>query len=721
MSDSNTYPGMRRGTRCTLWLVLLLVWLLVPAVANASANLSRGPLKVSENKRFLVHADGTPFFWLGDTAWELFHRLNRDEADRYLENRAAKGYTVIQAVALAEVDGHRDPNPYGHLPLVDLDPARPAVKDGPDNDYWDHVDYIVDKANSLGLYVGFLPTWGRYWHDNIKDGKPLFTVQNAETYGRWLGQRYRDKHLIWILGGDRTVDNDEQKEIIRAMARGLAAGDGGRHLMTFHPRGGGGSSDNFHNDEWLDFNMRQNGHNVKFNEGFQNTRADYDRTPVKPVLDGEPIYEDHPVSFRARDLGHSISSDVRRPLYWNLFTGAFGHTYGHHSVWQMWQPGRGLINNPLMPWYEAIDQPGAGQMQYGRWLIESRPFLTRVPDDSILVAHRPDGRSGEAGRRTIVETKKTHVVYTRDEAGRATLYVNGAVVKTGTVGGDLSNWDDGFRLALGNELTEDRPWLGEVYRVALYARALTSSEIAKTPADPIVLYEFKEGTGRVVRDTSGVGTPLDLQVKDAGTVQWLAGGGVRITKPALIASSGPATKLIEAVKRSKALTIEAWIKPENTTQAGPARIVTVSRDSGGRDFTLGQNGGAYEVRFRTTATSPNGEPSLATAGADDGPTVPTAIPGAGRYRLVATRDTDRTYAMVYAPAGRPFSVWMDAIAGPEVKAWWYNPRNGRATAIGTFANTGARPFTPPDPGEMLDWVLVLDEATKNYPTPGSRK
>jgi len=324
-------------------------------VAKASADFRHGPLKVSENKRFLVHADGTPFFYLGDTAWELFHRLNREEADKYLQNRSAKGFTVIQAVALAEVDGHRDPNPYGHLPLVDLDPARPAVSDGPNNDYWDHVDYIVDKANSLGLYIGFLPTWGRYWHDNVKDGKPLFTVQNAETYGRWLGRRYRDKHLIWILGGDRTIENDEQKEVIRAMAHGLAAGDGGAHLITFHPRGGGGSADYFHNDDWLDFNMRQNGHNAKFNEGFQNTRADYDRMPVKPVIDGEPIYEDHPVSFRADNLGHSISSDVRRPLYWDLFTGAFGHTYGHHSVWQMWQPGRGPINNPLMPWYEAID------------------------------------------------------------------------------------------------------------------------------------------------------------------------------------------------------------------------------------------------------------------------------------------------------------------------------------------------------------------------------
>ncbi len=80
------------------------------------------------------------------------------------------------------------------------------------------------------------------------------------------------------------------------------------------------------------------------------TRADYDRTPVKPVVDGEPIYEDHPVSFDAKKLGHSIAGDVRRPLYWDLFDGAFGHTYGHHSVWQMWSPARTPINNPLMPW-----------------------------------------------------------------------------------------------------------------------------------------------------------------------------------------------------------------------------------------------------------------------------------------------------------------------------------------------------------------------------------
>src|SRR5207253_9567992 len=107
---------------------------------------------------------------LGDTAWELFHRLDRDEATRYLENRAAKGFTVIQAVLLAELDGLHDPNAYGYLPLIGDDPTKPDIREGPANDYWDHVDFIENKAEDLGLVIGMLPTWGDKWH--AKQGAP---------------------------------------------------------------------------------------------------------------------------------------------------------------------------------------------------------------------------------------------------------------------------------------------------------------------------------------------------------------------------------------------------------------------------------------------------------------------------------------------------------------------------------------------------------------------
>jgi hypothetical protein len=472
-----------RPIRSLAYLTIALLPLRASADDLASA---RPPTKVSPNGRFLLDGDGKPFFYLGDTAWELFHRLDREEADRYLRDRAAKGFTVIQAVAIAELDGHTVPNAYGHLPLTDLDPARPATRDGPGNDYWDHVDFIVDRANALGLTIGFLPTWGRYWHDGVKDGRPLFTAENAGIYGEWLGRRYKEKAVIWILGGDRGVDSDEQKEVIRAMARGLRKGDGGGHLATFHPPGGAGSARWFHDEDWLDFNMRQNGHVAEFTGRYDATRSEYDRRPTKPVLDGEPLYEDHPVSFNAKQLGHSVAADVRRPLYWDLFSGACGHTYGHHSVWQMWQPGRDPINDPLTPWHEALDQPGAGQMQHARHLLESRPILTRIPDDSILVTDR----------------------------------------------------------------------------------------------------------------------------------------------------------------------------------------------------------------------------------------VATSVPGAGRYRFVATRDEGGSFAMIYAPVGRPFSVRMDVISGSRVKAWWYDPRTGQPAPAGEFPTTGARRFVPPAAGEATDWVLVLDDAARGYPPPG---
>lgn len=129
--------------------------------------------------------------------------------------------------------------------------------------------------------------------------------------------------------------------------------------------------------------MFQNGH-CRENNVWDRIALVYNRKPIKPVFDGEPLYEDHPVCFDANDLGTSSPYDVRKHAYFNVFAGAFGHTYGCHDVWQMYAPNRNPINGPHFPWYIAIDLPGAGQMKYLRQLIESRPMLDRVPDQSII-------------------------------------------------------------------------------------------------------------------------------------------------------------------------------------------------------------------------------------------------------------------------------------------------------------------------------------------------
>ena len=352
----------------TVYTFLLLMTLL-PATAQR--------LKVSADQRFLTYEDGKPFLYLGDTAWELFHRLNREQADEYLENRAARGFNVIQAVALAELDGLTVPNPYNHLPLTNNDPAQPNEA------YFEHVDYVVNKAASLEMFIGLLPTWGDKWNKEWGGGPEIFTPENARTYGEWIGRRYKDKPVIWILGGDRNPKSEAHKAVIRAMAEGIRKSVGNSQLVTFHPMGGHSSSEFFHADTWLDFNMFQSGHAAFDIANYKTAVTDRDKTPTKPVLDGEPRYEDHPVNWKPAN-GWFEDFDVRQAAYWSLLSGAAGHTYGNHNIWQMWQQGRQPIAWARTPWDEAILQPGATHMGYLRRLFESRPWQRLLPDQSLV-------------------------------------------------------------------------------------------------------------------------------------------------------------------------------------------------------------------------------------------------------------------------------------------------------------------------------------------------
>lgn len=393
----NLFCTSGAGRCLTLACLLLLTPSLLTQLAGSAA--ARGRLRVAENHRYLESEDGRPFFYLGDTAWELFHRLNREEATQYLTNRSQKGFTVIQAVVLAPAGGLTVPNAYGDLPFIGGDPTRPNEA------YFRHVDFIVNKAEELGMFTGMLPTWGGHW----ALGKSIFNPTNARQYGRFLGGRYKDRAIIWILGGDRSVTNNEERAIIDALAAGLGEGDGGAHLKTYHPVGPGLSSIKLHDAAWLDFNMFQSSHAARDHDNGLYVEHDYALKPEKPTMDGEPRYEGIPIGFYLRGTGgidRFDDYDVRQAAYWSLLAGACGHTYGNNNVWQMYKPGApakvpaggaavrsdvalfgapgGLIGANI-PWYEALDHPGAFQMRYVRRLFESLPFTKLIPDQRIIL------------------------------------------------------------------------------------------------------------------------------------------------------------------------------------------------------------------------------------------------------------------------------------------------------------------------------------------------
>ena len=319
-----------------------------------------------------------------------------------------------------------------------------------------------------------------------------------------------------------------------------------------------------------------------------------------------------------------------------------------------------------------------------------------------------NGTPNTSGNNNTVNTQVQHVVYTRAANGDERVYVDGIIQYSGTRNGNLSNWNDSYNFALANEFTNNRDWLGTLYKVAVYNKALSQTEVitnfnagecdtdpvlANCPADIqlttnsnagvtanwtepqasddnpgvalssnfvpgdlfpvgtteviyiatdcagntstcnflvtvtltnggggdpcdtrvddglIALYNFTEGQGNVVHDVSGVGTALDLTIQDPGNVSWLNSCGLTINHGTIIKSAGAASKLNTAIKQSNEITIEAWVAAANTTQSGPARIVTISSNTTNRNTTLGQQGDKFNARLRTTSTGNNGTPN----------------------------------------------------------------------------------------------------------------
>lgn len=346
---------------------------------------NREPLGISENGRYFMEGD-RPFFWLGDTAWLMLQKLNAEESGLYLRNRREKGYNVIQTVLVHTLPGVAESGCS----------LAPGLKDVTEGAYWEFVDEILDMAESMGLYLGLLPAWGSLVKNNI------LNIDTVERYAEFLGSRFRGHpNIIWILGGD--VRGDVYPEVFRREAEILKKYNPDR-LITFHPFGRTSSSLWFHGENWLDFNMYQSGHR-RYDQAFlgewddnkeketffgedswKYARRDYEYSPGKPVLDGEPSYEGIPQGLHNPHNPYWEEWDVRRYAYWSVFAGTAGHTYGSNAVMQFYTVGDKAGSYWVREsWQEALHHAGSSQMRYLKELMESVDFINGVPDDEMLL------------------------------------------------------------------------------------------------------------------------------------------------------------------------------------------------------------------------------------------------------------------------------------------------------------------------------------------------
>jgi hypothetical protein len=323
-------------------------------------------------------------------------KCNREDAVQYLEARKEQGYNVVQVMVLHGVQAK---NAYGDSALIHHDVANPAITKGTDfsdslaYDFWDHVDFIIDEAAKRNIYMAMVPVWG----SNVKEGK--LDVQQAGAYAEFLAERYKNKsNIIWLNGGD--IKGSDGMAIWKMLGSTLKKKDPG-HLMTFHPRGRNSSSEWFHDASWLDFNMFQSGHrtyaqdtssNERLHFGEDNWRyvnMDYKRVPVKPVLDGEPSYENIPYGLHDTTMPRWNDADLRRYACWSVFAGGAGFTYGENSIMQFYTAGDSDANfGANKNWKEMLDAPGALQMQHLKKLMLSKSYFDRTPAQEIIAGNQ---------------------------------------------------------------------------------------------------------------------------------------------------------------------------------------------------------------------------------------------------------------------------------------------------------------------------------------------
>lgn len=384
---------------------------LATIMGHAQKPWDNGRLIISSNNRYLQFENGRPFFWLGDTGWLVPQHLDRAEVEYYFNKCRRAGYNMVQIQVMDAVPSY---NIYGQQSLPygwDFTKADPVGV----YSYWDHLDYIVRKAEQNGIYIGMVAIWG----SQVQAGN--INAEQAKAYGKFLAERYKNSpNIIWIMGGD--IQGDIHPEVWNALATSIKSIDN-KHLMTYHPRGRYTSAKWWSKASWMDFHTFQSGHR-KYGQRMGNkdypipdsTEEDnwmyVDSTwaykPIKPVLDDEPSYEDIPKGLHDANEARWQDYDVRRYAYWSVFAGSCGHTYGHNAIMQMLKPGYPTgygSDGTVKAWYQALEDPGYNQMQYLIDLMLSFPYFDRIPDQSIIA-----GKNGVKYDRLIATRGKDYLM-----------------------------------------------------------------------------------------------------------------------------------------------------------------------------------------------------------------------------------------------------------------------------------------------------------------------
>ncbi len=340
------------------------------------------PLRASANNRYLVDANNKPFFYQADTPWMMLLQLTVPEAEEYMADRKAKGFSALQ-IMLTGFYGMK--NRAGHLPFVDDDFAKPNEA------FWAHADKVVQKASDMGMFLMIAPLWsgccGEGWAGKDKAGKlkPLNVngPEKAHQWGRWIGQRYgKFNNIAWLMGGDKNPG--ESHELIRQLARGLHE-TAPRHLIAVHNAPENSSAAYYDDQPWLTLNAA-----YTYKEVFGHVLGEWKREKnTRPIFLSESGYE-----RESNDGRGGLPFRLRRQAYGAVLSGALvGHAYGHRDLWR--------VNDK---WRESLQDTGAKQMALVSRLFAARDWWKLEPEAAEDLITQGRGKAGSDDYITAART-----------------------------------------------------------------------------------------------------------------------------------------------------------------------------------------------------------------------------------------------------------------------------------------------------------------------------
>jgi hypothetical protein len=320
-----------------------------------------GLLQVASDRRHFEHADGTPFFWLGDTWWKcLCKRMRWEGFQELTANRKAKGFSVIQIVCGPYPDEgvfedrweNEGGKPYLDREFTQVNPA-----------YFEYADGRLKHLIESGLVPAIVGGWGR----GDCDGMKMAGVAGIKRHWRNLVARYGAYPTIWIIGGES--GGPQWTEV----ARYVQQIDTYRHPSTLHPFDSGRTQ--VTDETVISFDMLQTGHGDwdAARGAIPKLKAAYDRKPPMPVMIGEYCYEGHM---------QTALQDVQRYVFWgSMLSGSAGLTYGAAGVWHAsveGDPGTANVYD-WTTWKEGMNYPGSTQIGLGKKLLEKYPWARFEP------------------------------------------------------------------------------------------------------------------------------------------------------------------------------------------------------------------------------------------------------------------------------------------------------------------------------------------------------